>query len=215
MRKELITLFVLMTLSLLLVGCESDSTAPNEDLPPLESQDVATQSGAMATSMMQALPRIWDPTTNKAIGEYQYSFFGGFVTGTVFSEFRDTEGGNLVDHGVAGWARIYTEDPLVVTLFDDGIPWLLGFDIEADIDQALDQAIANGSGSLTVGDYLATFTVSDVVVAQGSDYPTSGTISFTSGGITATVTFNGSGNAAVTVGDDSWIIDLDNGSISG
>jgi len=215
MRKELITLLALMALSLLLVGCESDSTAPDEELPPLEPQDVATQSGAMATSMMQALPRIWDPTTNKDVGEYQYTFAGGFVAGTVYSEFRDTEGGNLVDHGVAGWARIYTDDPLIVTLFADGIPWLLAFDIEADINQATDQATANGGGSLTVGDYLATFTLTDVVVAQGVDYPTSGTISFTSGGITATVTFTGGGNATVTVGGDSWIIDLDDGSISG
>lgn len=214
MRKYLITLFALLAMGLMLTGCESDSTAPDDDLPDLTADDVATQSGAMATSMMRALPRIWDPTTNKANGEYSYTFVTGPVVGTIFSEFRDAAGGDLVDYDVAGWARVFTDEPLAVTLVNGGIPWLLAFDITADIDQQAGSASAAGGGSLVVGDYTATFTLTAVVMQDGASYPASGTITFVNEGISATVTFDGDSTAMVTVGDDSWTVDLDDGSIS-
>ncbi|MEZ4389139.1 MAG: hypothetical protein R3D98_16460 [Candidatus Krumholzibacteriia bacterium] len=214
MRKELFYLIVLLGLGMMLAGCGSDSTAPDDQLPAPTAEDVATQSGAMASTMMRALPRIWDPTTTKDNGEYTYTFTSGPVLGTIMSEFRDAEGGSLVDYDVAAWCRIFTGDPLAVTLVDGGVAWQLGFNLTADINQGADTATAAGGGSLVVGDYTATFTLAAVVVHQGDDYPASGTITFVNEGITATVTFDGDAMVTVTVGDDSWTIDLDDGSIS-
>jgi len=214
MRKFLLFFIVLLTAGLLLTGCESDSTAPEDELPVLSDEDVATQSGAMAASMTQVFPRIWEPASGKDNGEYEYTFPGGSaVQGTVYSEFRDVEGGDLVDYDVAGWALVLTEDPLSITLLDGGIPWLLGFTITADIDQAADEATATGVGTLVVGDYNAAFTLDAVVVEDGDDYPASGSITFINEGITAVVTFDGDNLVTVTVGEDSWTVDLDDGSI--
>lgn len=213
MRKYLLFLIALLCSSLLLTGCESDSTAPDDELPALDNQDVAGQSGAMASSMMRVLPRIWDPAAGKDNGEYEYTFTTGPVQGTVYSEFRDGEGGDLVDYDVASWALVRTEDPLQITLLDGGIPWLLGFTITADIDQAADTATATGVGTLVVGDYTASFTLDAVVVRDGDDYPASGSITFINEGITAVVTFDGDDIVTVTVGEDSWSVDLDDGSL--
>jgi len=214
MRKYLLFLIALLCASLLLTGCESDSTAPDDELPALESEDVAGQSGAMATAMMSVLPRIWDPAAGKALGEYEYTFTSGPVMGTVYSQFRDGEGGDLVGYDVATWALVNTQDPLAITLIEGGIAWLLGFTITADIDQAADTATATGVGTLVVGDYNASFTLDAVVVQDGDDYPASGSITFINEGITAVVTFDGDNMVTVTVGEDSWTVDLDDGSIS-
>jgi hypothetical protein len=215
MRTNRLLFLALLALGALLIGCESDSTAPDEDLPALESGDVATQSGAMATSMTRVLPRIWSPGVGKAVGEYSYTFVSGPVLGTVFSEFRTEEGGELVGYDVAGWCRVFTDEPLAITLVEGGIPWLLDFSVTADIDQQQDQATASGGGTLTVGAYVADFTLDAVVVRDGDSYPASGSITFVNEGVTATVAFDGDATAVITVGDESWVVDLDDASVSG
>ena len=93
----------------------------------------------MASAMTEVFPRIWNPqSAGKDNGEYEFTWTTGSVIGTVYSEFRTAEGGDLIDYDQAAWGRVYTEDgaPLAITLVDGGIPWLLAFDIEADIDQA-------------------------------------------------------------------------------
>jgi len=214
MRKETLLIIVLLTMGLLLTGCDSDSTAPNDELPALSNQDVASQGGNMAAAMMSVLPRIWDPQTSKDNGEYSYTFGPGPVQGTVLSEFRDVEGGDLVDYDVAGWALVRTADPLAITLIEGGIPWMLGFTITAIIDQEADTATAAGVGNLVVGDYTANFTLDAVVVQDGDDYPASGTITYVNAGISADITFDGDNTATVTVGEDSWTLNLADGTIS-
>ncbi|MBD3221316.1 hypothetical protein GF314_08725 [bacterium] len=217
MHKHLLTLIALLALGVLLAGCESDSTAPDEDLPGLNNEDVATQSGAMASAMTEVFPRIWNPqSSGKDNGEYEFTWVTGPVIGSVYSEFRTAEGGDLVDYDQAAWGRVYTEDgaPLAITLVDGGIPWLLGFDITADIDQGGGTATANGGGSLVVGDYMAEFTIIGVVVESDGDYPAAGVIEFTNEGVTATVTFDGDNMVTVTSGGETWTVDLEDGTIS-
>ncbi len=215
MRKYLLSLIVLLSLGLLLTGCESDSTAPNDDLPALSSEDVANQSGAMAAAMTQVLPRIWNPQNTKDNGEYEYTFASGPVDGHRLLRVprcrRRRPGG--LRRGRLG-PHVHHRCALNITLIDGGIPWLLGFNLTADINQATDTATAAGSGTLVVGDYSATFTLAGVVVQQGEDYPAAGIITFVNEGITAIVTFDGDDMVTVTVGDESWTIDLDDGSLS-
>ena len=46
MYKHLLTLIALLALGVLLAGCESDSTSPDEDLPALDNEDVAPRRAA-------------------------------------------------------------------------------------------------------------------------------------------------------------------------
>jgi hypothetical protein len=214
MRKHLFFIIALLATSLLLTGCESDSTAPDDDLPALTAEDVATQSGYLASAMVEVFPRIWNPENAKDNGEYEWTFAEAGISGTVFSQFRDGPGGDLVDYDVATWGRVFTTDPLAITLVDPELPWLLGFDITADIDQDEDTAVAEGSGSLVVGDYTAEFTIIGVVIEDGDQYPAAGIINFETEDVLAVVTFDGDNMVTVSSGGETWTLNLDDGTIS-
>jgi len=218
MGKHLLTRLSLLAILAalgLLAGCESDTVAPDEQLSAPDNQDVAGQSGTMASAMTGIFLRIWDPQNAKDNGEYEFTWTTGPVVGTVYSEFRTAEGGDLVDHDEAAWVRVYTADggPLAVTVFDGAIPWLFGFDIGADIDQAGGTATLDGGGTLVVDDHFAGFTFIGVLVESGEDYPAAGVMEFTSAGITATVTYDGDSLVTVTSGGESWIVDLGDGAV--
>jgi hypothetical protein len=215
MRKSLLSLLALFALLGLLAGCESDTVAPDEELSALDNDDVATQSGTMARAMTEVLLRIWIPQNTKTIGEYSFTWTSGPVLGTVHSEFRTAEDGDLVGHDEAAWVRVYTAEaaPLALTLFDGAIPWLLGFDITADIDQAAGTATTDGGGTLVVDEYFADFTITGVVVESGGDYPAAGEMSFINDGVTATITFDGDSLATITSGGETWTVDLADGTV--
>lgn len=216
MIKHLLSLLSLLALVGLLTGCESDAIAPDEQLSALDNDDVAAQSGTMASAMTGVFLRIWNPqSSEKDNGEYAFTWTTGDILGTVYSEFRTAEGGDLVDHDQAAWVRVYTADgaPLTIAVFEGAIPWLFGFDVAADIDQAGGAATLDGGGTLVVDEYLAEFTFIGVVVENGEDYPAAGVMEFTNDGVTATVTYDGDNLVTVTSGGESWIVDLEDGAV--
>jgi len=67
---------------------------------------------------------------------------------------------------------------------------------------------------LTLVDYVADWTLEAITLEEDGDYPTSGTLTFTNEGITGTVTFDGDNTASLTVGEMTWSVELNDGSLT-
>lgn len=215
MRKT-ITILMLLLLAGWLLGCSSDETAPNDPLPGLTSEDVATQSGYMAVFLTEMAPVAlqFSGKADASDGRYSYAFVDVEIQGTVQLYF-ETDGAPSSYTG-ADFARAWTADgaPLMLRPIPDGIAWLLAFTLESDIDQGAGTAVVAGSGTLTIGNYEPAWTVEGLAVEVGGDWPASGVMTFTNEGITATVTFDGGNTATVTVGSLTWTLNLSNGTLT-
>ena len=223
MRKTLTIFMLLLAAGWLLTGCESDSTAPNDDRAPLEDSDVASQAGYMAVAMAEVGPLALEYQPTAKGGEddvlYTYTFAPGDpIQGVVLLSFR-TGGaeGTPCGYDVADYAQARTAEdaPVTVELIDGGVPWNLVFVLESAIDQAAGTAVVDGSGTLEVGAYAASWTCDALAVSRSGDWPTAGTLTFTNEGITAAVVFDGDDTATITVGDLTWTVNLNTGALSG
>ena len=216
MRKTLTILMLLLAAGWLLGGCSSDETAPNDPLPELSDEDVAGQSRFMALAMIEMAPLAleFSGKADASDGRYSYTFTDDEIQGTVQLLFEQDNAPSGYD--VADYARAWTDDGLPLELFPipGGIAWLLAFTMESDIDQAAGDAVVDGGGTLTVGDYEAVWTVAGFAIEDDGDWPTDGVITFTNEGITATVTFDGDSTAIVTVGILTWTLNLENGELT-
>jgi len=218
MRKILTTLMMLLAMGWLLSGCESDSTAPDDDLPPVTDEDVATQSSYLAQAMLEVAPVALEFEGNKADaddGLYTYTFGpSSDVQGTVLLYFE--QGGEPSGFDVADHARAWTGDgaPLTLEPIEGGVVWELSFDLDSDIEQATDSVVVDGDGTLVIGAFEATWTVAGFAYTAGDDYPDAGTITFTNEGRTATVVFDGDETVTITVGEDSWSFNLETGALT-
>ena len=215
----LASLLLVLGLGLWLTGCESDTVAPHDGTPELTDEDVAYQTAAMASAVGLVLPQLVeysDPSKN----EYDYTFpAGGDLTGTIHFDFRVSGAdGNPATYDTAGWGRLFTAvDESISFAVGFGGSIELTFDIMADITRDPDTAtILTGSGgTFTSGDYSASFSFEDLVVVRNGDYPTSGSMTFVSGGFTMTVTFNGSNTAVISLNDiATWTVNLDDATLT-
>jgi len=220
-KLYLLTVLALMLgASLWLTGCESDPVAPHDQLPALNSEDVAYQAAAVGAAASRVLPQIVDFSgTDKT--EYTYTFptEGSQVNGSVYFDFRNGgPDGASADYDVATWCRMFTETdaPLVFAVGAGGTVEL-DFNIFADIVQATHTAtlLAGSVGTFTGGDYVATFAFDGVVVTAGENYPSGGAMTFVSGGYELVVTFDGDNTATISLdGEDTWIVNLEDGTVT-
>jgi len=223
MRKTLFLMMILLAMGWLVGGCSSDETAANDPLPEIDESDVAGQAGYMSVAVVSMAPVAlnFSGKADETDGDYVYTFgLGSDLTGSVMLHFE--QGGAPSGYDVADYAQAWTADgaPVVfvpeldIDIPGDPVPWYLAFNLESTIDQGAGTAVVNGSGSLDVGDYAATWSVTDLAVSRAADYPQSGTFTFTNEGITGTVTFDGDNTATVEVGALSWTVNLGTGSIT-
>lgn len=206
---------VLLATGLLLGGCESDATAPQDPTPPLTESDAATQAGYVAMAVATVGPEVLN-FSEPAKNIYQHTFSGD-VTGTAWLDFRlGGAGGTSATWSAADWARLYTvaDAPLVVPVGIGGSVELT-FNITADINQGLDSAVVGGGGTFTSGVHSATFAFVDLAVTGTGSYPTGGSMTFSGGSFQMTVTFDGTNIAVIAVtGHGSWSFNLDTGDLT-
>ncbi|MBK8164341.1 MAG: hypothetical protein IPK64_00100 [bacterium] len=214
-RGALALLLLIPAALLVLGGCESDATAPQDPTPQLSERDAASQAGLIAMAIVDVGPEIITfSESGKTV--YNRSFFGE-VSGTVFLDFRlGGPSGPSATWATGTWARLYTGvgEPLVIQ--PEGIDGSaqLGLDVTGDLNRGAGTAVLNGGGTFSSGTYTAAFTFDDLAVAT-SGYPDGGTMTFTGGGFVMTVAFNGTSTATVTVqGHGTWTVNLETGAVT-
>ena len=216
--KTCLSLTALLALGLLLAGCESDSTAPNDELPALTQDGAAQQAGFVAMAVASVGPEFvtFDGVSKEL---YTYTFSGSTgISGIVMIDYRDGgSDGDPATFETGDWAHLWTPEPGGITgETSAGGSASLSFDLEAEVTQASDTAtiLVGSSGSFTSGEYTATFDLDTVVVTVAS-YPSSGTMVFSSGGFVMTVTYDGDNTAVISVaGVDTWVVNLDDGTLT-
>jgi len=89
------------------------------------------------------------------------------------------------------------------------------FDIDGedyDYNGGAEYADATGSGTLKSGIYTTSFTLEGVHLSTTA-YPPSGALTYSAGSHDAVVTFNGTQFATVTVGEDTYQVNLETGEL--
>ena len=180
--------FCLYTMS----GCsDDDGVTPNEE-PEITAEDAAQQAAFVAVSLMEVLD---DLSSKAAVLQYVDE---DCVYGSYWREAL----------------RVWTEGDHVVTVdfdcdgtADDENNGIVTFDITKTGD------LANGSGGMDLGSVSLSFTLSAVELDPGY-YPVDGSIIVDTSGFTATIAFYADHTADVTVGTQTWNIDLSDGSIT-
>ena len=224
-KKPLLWLPVLLlTAGLALTGCDSDSVAPQDELPPLTANGAAQQAGVMAAGLAQASPQIVDFSGTPVKNVYSYDFAGqDAIEGMVYLDFRmGSETGDPATSSAGTWARLYTASGSPVDFMIEiiaGSPGhiYLAFDIRANVNQATHSAVIleNSTCTYAAGDYSGTCSFSDIHLQMGASSPTSGTMTIVAGSHTSVVTFDGDHTATVVVDEAaSWSIDLDTGQVT-
>ena len=218
-------LILLLGTGLLLMGCESDSVAPDEELPALTGEEAAQQAALVAVGVAKVGPELVKFDGSKASpaedGVYPYTFpQGSNVTGSIVLEFFS--GGPTGSHVVwdmADYGKLYTPNGEMVTVSVDlgeiDPIYSVAFELYGPIDRAADTATVSGTGTFISGDRTTPFTLTDVLLEDVSTYPDGGTVVLAGEGIEATVTYDGTRYATVAITDgDTFSLDLDTGIIT-
>jgi hypothetical protein len=202
----------------LLGGCSSDPVAPHEDAPALTARSAAGQAGAVALAVTVVGPQVLDFAGKSDKDAYTYTFpVSGDVQGTVhMAFFQGGAGGTPAVWSAADYGTLKTAagEFLNVSLGAGGLA-LLSFDVAASLDRPNDQATVNGSGFFASGPYSGAYSFDGLVVGHAGSYPGSGTMTYTGGAYTMTVTFDGTNTATIVISSgDTYVVNLDTGLVT-
>jgi hypothetical protein len=201
---------------LVMAGCESDSTAPKDEVPPISQQAAAQQAGYFASAVAQAYGIYQDALHGKEV--IVHDFATGDASGSFTMDFRTGgAGGTPSPSALADYIHIYTDTEQDVRITQPGltIPLAIAtFDVVVDPYDATapESGTLNGGGRLVSGAYTSTFTVEDLFL-NSSTYPPSGALIYTAGDHEVTVEFDGSQFATLTVGSMIYLVNLDTGEL--
>jgi hypothetical protein len=208
--------------ALLLVGCESDSVAPQDEIPTLTEGDVAQQAGVVATALAKVSPEIVAFRPAKAakdLGIYPYDFPNQpQVTGMVTLEFF-TGGptGTHVAYDAADFGLLYTDPGEMLRVEievteDVTLGFDLGLSVEGYLDRDAGSAVVSGAGTFVSGLHPGSFQFTGLAVSENGLYPTAGSLTFLSAGWTMTVVFDGDVTAEVLLdGTPLYVVNLETG----
>lgn len=220
-----VALTLLLAGALLLVGCESDSVAPQDEIPALTEGDVAQQAGVVAVALAKVSPEIvaFRPAkAAKELGIYPYDFSGQpQVTGNVTLEFF-TGGptGTHVAYDAADFGLLYTDPGEMLRVDIDVTEEVtLGFDLGLSVEGYLDRdagsAVVSGAGTFVSGLHPGSFQFTGMGVSENGLYPTAGTMTFFSAGWTMTVIFDGDATADVLLDNVLlYVVNLETGLVT-
>ncbi len=220
-RMRDVLFFTAFALALgLLVGCESDSTTPQDEVPPLTEDNAVFAAGYLASYVADAYD-IYQDALAKA-GDKEVStetFVEGGISGTYTLDFRAADGTTQAPSGSAAWVRAFTSEGQQIEVRDDPedeVPLVVcTFDATAfpyDSTPGAESGTVNGGGSMNAGLYTTEFTVEDLELTI-ADYPPAGALTYTAGEHHVVVTFDGTRYADMTVGENDYTVDLDTGTV--
>ncbi len=203
--------------ALALGGCNSDPTAP-QDQVTITPADAAGQTGYLAWALTRVGPEfLQNPTGGVDISKRDPNelIFSGAITGSCEIHFADAVGAPTTwDQAAYGHLLTAPTLPLQFRPFGpSGIAIALGFEIEAEIDQVGDTANVHGAGTLASGSLATTFTLAAFEVAL-TGYPTGGTLTVVVGEHTAVATFSGGETAICMVDGLTFSVNLITGEVA-
>ncbi len=191
--RHFVILGILLLGASIFVGCSEESVTPNDEITA-DQEDLAHQSGFLALAIVNAIPWMND-SGRAAYEDCDIDPFEGCIQHTTDPEHIWTNPGEPIS-----WEP--EELPGIMLFFE--------FDL---VGMGDDPMLANGTGVLTLVDYVIHFTVIDVVVPDDG-YPTGGTIEVVSMDTTGYITFHPDETATVEVGSFAWSIDLETGEVT-
>lgn len=209
---------ILLLAGFVLTGCESDSVAPHDENPALTEANAANQGSMVAMALTELGPRIVTFSPSKDVYTYDFSGYE-YVDGVVTIDYRQGGAdGAPSTPGQADFAHLQTVDQGLTIVFDGALDsaMFLTADISGNIDQGSSTVtiLAGSGGTLVVGVLSGAYAIDGLVVA-GTGYPSAGEVTFTGGGHTVVVTFDGSQFASVEVnGAPYGTLDLSNGDLT-
>lgn len=203
---------------LVLVGCESDSVTPNDEIPALTVENAAYQAALIDVAIAELAPGVLNFTPSKTVYEYDFEGYE-YVDGLVYIDYLlgGPDGADATP-SEADYAHLYTPGDNPLTISYEGAPasaMTLAANIMADLDQTAETAeiLAGSEGSLVADPYTGTYAIDGLVVGS-TGYPSSGTITFIGGGHTLVSAFDGTNLVTVSVdGAPTWWVDLDTGEL--
>ncbi len=92
-------------------GCESDSTTPQDQVPPLTEDNAVFAAGYLASYIADVYDVYQDAVKNAGDKEVSTETFAvGGISGTYTLDFRAADGITQVPSGSAGWVRAFTSE---------------------------------------------------------------------------------------------------------
>ena len=235
--KRLLNLWLLAALMLaagillVIVGCESDPTVPEESPPPISQDAAVEQAAAFTDVVINLLDEMMVPSKEMVIQPVMFESVTGYVTLDYRCGGPDgTEEGCTGTTPLTDYLNIFTDssppepwDPQQIDLWQDfGLgdgPQVIA-SVKGSVvvypynNTATPQnGQVSGQGTVESGTYVSSWSINGVQYAVG-DYPESGEIVFTSNPTVVNIAFDGTVNALITVGTDSYILNLDTGEIT-
>jgi hypothetical protein len=199
----------------LFAGCDSDSVAPNDNLPAITAEDAANQAGAVAMAWTTIAHLAIDDPGAMAKAATAHPVDGAGFSGEVWIDWRTEEGGADAAWNTAGWVRVFTETgaPVVYTTPLGGETAFV-LDVAAAIERDPTTGEINGGGSMVSGDYTLSYGVTGLIVQEGADYPLDGSIGVDTQGHSVMIQFDGDNTAILTVDmSEYWVVNLDTGAV--
>jgi hypothetical protein len=209
--------FLLALGALLPTGCSNDTVAPHD--PALALNITPAGAARLAGGIGWVVARVgWqlleDPADGGFIGNKDALNFDGDVEGSCEINFTNDVGAavpwNSATHGT-----LVTSGPLVFHADSVGLDadWGLQVDLAGDINQAAHRVVVGGTGAIIMGSYTYAFTMTGVTEVYHV-FPTGGSVTVTMGTLTAVVTYSGGSTALITVGSQTWSLNLNNGEVT-
>jgi hypothetical protein len=203
-----------------LAGCDSDSTTPQDPVPPLTEANAVFAAGHLASYVADVYDIFQDAVKSAPDKEVSTeNFITGGILGTYTLDFRAADGVTPALSGSAAWVRAYTAEGQQIEVREepgDEVPLAVcTFDATAfpyDSTDGAESGTVNGEGSLHAGLYNTEFTVEDLELTL-ADYPPAGALTYTAGEHHVVVEFDGTRYADMTVGATRYTVDLDTGTV--
>jgi len=193
--KRLNTILLLLALAAIgifaLGGCSSDDGVTPDENPEFTAEDAAHQAAFVTVAMVQVLQRMStkaDPVERNVSMEHVY--------------------GSYWDDGDND--RVWTDSAHLLYVDLNGLPHDLMIDTPVMFDITDTEGLANGFGSLDFVTFDVTFTIASVMLDPGN-FPVGGQVLVDTSGWLATIEFFAGHTATVTVGENSWDVNMDTG----
>lgn len=175
-------------------GCSSDDGITPDEQPEFTAEDAANQAAMVTVGMARVLRNMTTKTDPVVVNVSQDHVYGSYWD----------DGDN---------DRVWTDTANKLYVDVNGLPHDLLIDTPVTFDITEADDVANGVGTLDFVTFDVTFTITNVALDTGN-FPIGGQILVDTSGWFAMIQFFPGHTATITVGTDSWDVNMDTGELT-